>query len=212
MADPFIGEIKMLGGNYAPRGYAMCNGQTLPLSQNQALFAILGTVYGGDGMTTVGLPDFQGRTPVGWGQGAGLSMYALGEKGGLENATPLITNMPSHSHVLIPSGNVAPLSGTSINQVVNAVATSETPIPGGCLGIVNDGTGTNLMAYHSGKDSSGAPLARVDLAPCPASVSGSLVNPGTVGISGGGIPFPVLNPYQAVTFVIALLGIYPSRD
>lgn len=213
MADPFIGEIKMLGFNYAPSGYALCNGQMLPLNQNQGLFAVLGTVYGGNGVTTVGLPNFQSRTPVGWGQGAGLSPYELGETGGQETVTQLISNMPAHSHLLIPSGNPTSLSGTGTSQVVNAVATSETPIPGGCLGIVNDGTGTNLMAYHSGNDNNGAPLARVDLAPSPVSVSGSFFNTGTVvSTSGSGLPYAVLNPYLAVNFVIALIGLYPTRD
>ncbi len=85
--DPFIGEIMMFGGNFAPRGWALCDGQLLPISQNQALFSILGTTYGGDGRTTFGLPDLRGRVAVHAGSGPGLSSYRLGQKGGAETIT-----------------------------------------------------------------------------------------------------------------------------
>lgn len=93
-----IGEIKMFGGNFAPRNWALCDGQLLPISQNTALFSILGTTYGGDGRTTFALPDLRGRTPVHPGHGPGLSDHRLGSKGGQEEVTLTEMNMPAHTH------------------------------------------------------------------------------------------------------------------
>jgi microcystin-dependent protein len=98
MADPFIGEIRMFGGNFAPTGWALCNGQLLPISQNTALFSILGTTFGGNGQTTFGLPDLRGRVPMNFGQGPGLTPRNLGENGGSETVTLLVTQMPAHTH------------------------------------------------------------------------------------------------------------------
>lgn len=98
--DPFIGEIRLLGCNFAPRGWALCVGQLLSIQQNSALFSLLGTTYGGDGITTFGLPNLQGNTPIGFGQGPGLSNYALGQAGGVTSVTLLQTEMPSHTHTV----------------------------------------------------------------------------------------------------------------
>jgi microcystin-dependent protein len=100
MSDAFLGEIRMFGGNFAPRGWAFCNGQILPINQNQALFSLLGTSYGGDGITTYSLPDLRGRAPVHQGQAPGLTPYVLGEKAGTENVTLLVSNLPGHNHAL----------------------------------------------------------------------------------------------------------------
>src|SRR5271167_2889298 len=100
MSDPFLGEIRMFGGNFAPIGWALCNGQLLSISQNTALFSVLGTSFGGDGVSTFALPDLQGRVPINAGQGAGLSPYVLGGKGGAENVTLLSTQMPAHKHLV----------------------------------------------------------------------------------------------------------------
>jgi microcystin-dependent protein len=97
-SEPFIAEIIMFGGNFAPRGWAFCNGQLLQIAQFQALFALLGTTYGGDGRTTFGLPDLRGRVPVHPGTAPGLSTYRLGQKGGLEQVTLTSNQMPSHTH------------------------------------------------------------------------------------------------------------------
>jgi len=96
--DPFIGEIKMFGGNFAPRNWALCQGQLLPISQNQALFSILGTIYGGDGRTTFALPDLRGRVAIQQGNGPGLSSYNQGANGGTEQTTLTVNNLPSHTH------------------------------------------------------------------------------------------------------------------
>lgn len=107
MSEPFVGEIRMFAGNFAPRGWAFCDGQLLAVSQNDALFSLLGTIYGGDGSTTFGLPDARGRLPIHAGQGPGLSERRLGSKGGAENVTLTVNQMPSHSHPLQASSEAA---------------------------------------------------------------------------------------------------------
>jgi len=106
MADPFVAEIRIFGFNFAPKGWAFCNGQILPLSQNTALFSLLGTTYGGNGKSNFALPNLQGSIPVNPGQGPGLSLYDLGETGGTESVTLLESEMPSHVHQVL--GNINP--------------------------------------------------------------------------------------------------------
>ncbi len=103
MSDPFIGEIRMFAGNFAPRGWAFCNGQLMPISQNTALFSLLGTTYGGDGRSTFALPDLRGRVPLHAGQGSGLSDYPLGSRGGSEQVALTTEQLPAHSHALLAS-------------------------------------------------------------------------------------------------------------
>ena len=98
MSDPFVAEIRMFAGNFAPTGWALCNGQLLPISQNTALFSLLGTYYGGDGKTTFALPNLEGSTPIGQGQGPGLAEYFLGQQGGSEFVTLLDSETPAHTH------------------------------------------------------------------------------------------------------------------
>src|SRR5580765_4283840 len=104
MSDPFVAEIRMFGGNFAPTGWAQCNGQLLPISQNTALFSLLGTFYGGDGKSTFALPDLQGSVPLNQGDGAGLSPRFLGEVSGAEFVTLLTSEMPAHTHVAMADG------------------------------------------------------------------------------------------------------------
>jgi microcystin-dependent protein len=103
MSDPFVGEIRMFAGNFAPRGWAFCDGQLLAISQNDALFSLLGTTYGGDGRTTFGLPDLRGRVPIHAGQGPGLSDRRLGQQAGSESVTLTETTLPPHDHPLLAS-------------------------------------------------------------------------------------------------------------
>jgi microcystin-dependent protein len=100
MANPYLGEIRMFGFNFAPTGWALCNGQILPISQYTALFSLLGVTYGGNGTTNFALPNLQGHVPISSGQGPGLSNYALGQVGGEQNVTLLQTQMPTHTHPL----------------------------------------------------------------------------------------------------------------
>lgn len=98
MADPFLGQILLVGFNFAPQGWAFCNGQTLSIQQNTALFALLGVTYGGNGQTTYNLPNFQSRVPIHFGQGTGLSPYSMGQVGGTENVTLTVPQLPAHTH------------------------------------------------------------------------------------------------------------------
>ncbi|MCP3973971.1 MAG: phage tail protein [bacterium] len=100
--DPYLGEISWFAGNFAPRGWALCNGQLLQISQNPALFSVLGTTYGGDGRTTFALPDMRGRSPIHMGTGPGLSNRRLGERGGSETTTISVANLPAHTHTISP--------------------------------------------------------------------------------------------------------------
>jgi microcystin-dependent protein len=112
--DPFIGEVRMFAGTYAPMGWVLCNGQLLPIQQNQALFALLGVNYGGDGVTTFGVPDLRGRLPMHWGNGPGLSPRVQGQYGGTESVTLNATQMPAHTHALLAS------SGQNANRPAGA--------------------------------------------------------------------------------------------
>jgi microcystin-dependent protein len=176
MAEPFLGEIRIFGGNFAPNGWALCEGQLLSIAQNTALFSLLGTTYGGNGVNDFALPDLRGRVPVGFGQGPGLSSYAQGQTGGAENQTLTTQQMPAHSH---------------------AVQATETP---------------------STSDPKGAVPAHPLIAATPASPYGAhpdgntTMNSGMIGPTGGGQPVNVVQPYLAVNYIIALQGIYPSRN
>ena len=136
MADPFVAEIRICGFNFAPRGWAFCNGQVLPIAQNTALFSLLGTTYGGDGRVSFALPDLQGSTPLGPGQGPGLSLYDLGQSGGQETVALDASQMPAHTHQL---------SGTS------AVALNHTPDATELLGVGTRtyGAAQNLISMQS---------------------------------------------------------------
>lgn len=109
MSTPFLGEIRMFGFNFAPIGWALCDGQLLAINQNTALFSLLGTFYGGDGQTTFALPDLQGRAPKSMGNGAGLSAYSVGQKGGVETVTLSVSQLPSHAHGVEASATKAKL-------------------------------------------------------------------------------------------------------
>ncbi len=104
MSEPFLGEVRLFPYNFAPRGWAFCQGQLLPINQNQALFSLLGTTYGGDGRVTFALPDLRGRVPLSSGQGPGLSDYTLGQSGGTEAVTLGVNEMPTHSHPVAANG------------------------------------------------------------------------------------------------------------
>ena len=119
MADPFVAEIRIFPFNFAPRGWAWCDGQLLPLSQNTALFSLLGTTYGGNGKSNFALPDLQGRAPMHPGQGPGLSLHDLGETGGSETVTLLESEIPSHSHGISASGGSGNVGSPAGQKVAN---------------------------------------------------------------------------------------------
>ena len=159
MADPYVAEIRMFPFNFAPRGWAECNGQLMPISQNTALFSLVGTTYGGDGKATFGLPNLQGRAPMFWGQGSGLSLRDQGEEGGEQNYTLLVTEIPNHSHNLMakagggqadPSGHIFGVAGTQLpppSYYADALGSAQTMDP---LALASAGSGlphNNLMPY-----------------------------------------------------------------
>ena len=123
MSQPFLGEIRLFPYNFAPRGWAFCNGQILPIAQNTALFSLLGTTYGGNGQTTFALPDLRGRVPTSSGQGPGLSNYTLGQLAGEETVTLLQTQIPAHSH-FPPCSSDDPNAGSPKNNFPATVGTS----------------------------------------------------------------------------------------
>ncbi|MFT4626805.1 MAG: microcystin-dependent protein [Myxococcota bacterium] len=170
---PFLGQIMMFGGNFAPRGWAMCDGQLLAISQYSALFSILGTTYGGDGVSTFGLPDLRSRSPMHAGTGPGLGHKTLGAKGGHETVTLTTNQLPAHNHTLIADNK-------------NAKQTS----PVGNYLAISDG----IDVYRDDIDSPAA------------------LNSGSIGPAGGGQSVNIESPYQVVTIVIALEGVYPSRS
>lgn len=130
MAEPYLGQIIMFAGNFAPNGWALCNGQLLSIAQNSALFAILGTTYGGDGVSTFALPNLQGRVPEHWGTGPGLPTVTIGESAGSNNVSILISNLPQHAHPVVPRcSSDAGISNTPVNSypAVDAVTATFTP-------------------------------------------------------------------------------------
>jgi microcystin-dependent protein len=178
MAEPFIGQIIMFGGNFAIRGYALCNGQLLSIAQNTALFSLLGTTFGGDGRTTFGLPDLRGRVPVHMGQGPGLTNYSLGQSAGAEQVTLTVNQIPAHTHTATANAVNGP--GNSNVAAGNAWAKD---------------LGTQSATYSNA-------------APTTPMRTGAV----TVAAAGGNQPHSNLQPYLCINFLIALEGIYPSRD
>lgn len=179
--DPFIGEIKMFAGTFAPRGYAFCNGQLISISQNTALFSLLGTTYGGDGVNTFGLPDLRGRVPLGQGSGPGLTPRTWGEVTGTENVTLISTNLPPHTHTV----SLSPPATTSLGTAME-------PGPGA------------IPAASNQRNAQYAPSASAN-----TTLPGGNGNTGSTGSSS---PFSVMQPSLAVSFIIALEGVYPSRN
>jgi microcystin-dependent protein len=179
MAEPFLGEIRMVGWNFAANGWALCNGQVMSISQNTALFSLLGTTYGGDGVRTFALPNLQGRVPIHQGAGPGLSPYTIGEIAGSENITLLTNQMPQHNHL---------------------VAVSNQP------GAVADPTNATLAQGNSGSGRTPVPVSDY----VASTVTGSLA-PTTISIAGGSQPHSNIQPFLCINFIIALVGIFPSR-
>ena len=172
MSEPFIAEIRIFAGNFAPRGWAFCNGQLLPVSQNTALFSLIGTTYGGDGRTTTALPNLEGRAPMHPGRGPGLTARRLGEKVGSETVNLNETQMPNHTHPLrsFPApGNASDASSHSFARTVGAA---------------------------------------------PYLPSATLADMATeaIEIQGTGATYNEMQPFLVLNFIIALVGLYPSRS
>jgi len=191
MSEPFIGEIILFGGNFAPRGWAFCHGQLLPIAQNTALFSLLGTAYGGNGRTDFGLPDLRGRAIVGVGQGPGLTRYRQGERFGAETVALNSAQIPGHNH-----GNVTAASASL--TATSAAADQHEPSPTRVLAQASLQGNAHPDVY-----SDGAP----DVAVEGAQASGGL----TLGNTGGSQSHPNMQPFIALNYIIALVGVFPTR-
>ena len=183
MSEPFIAQIVMFGGNFAPRSWAFCDGQLLPIAQNTALFSLLGTTYGGDGRTTFGLPDLRGRFPMHPGSGPGLSPRQLGQKSGTETTTLTVNQIPPHTH-----------TGTGTVKVSGDAANTSDP------------TGNTLALAEAYSDQAFPVSPAVPLKLRADSVEVTNAN------TGGGQSHSNMPPFQCVNFIIALQGIFPSRN
>jgi microcystin-dependent protein len=170
--EPFLGEIRFVGFNFAPQGWALCNGQLLSIAQNTALFSLLGTQYGGDGQTTFALPDLQGRVAIGAGYGAGLTQRNNGDKGGQEVVALTIAQMPKHTHNLKAASGAANTKAPNGNLLANS---STTPI------YSNQTADTTLRSS-------------------------------VIATTGNNQPHENMQPFTTMTCIIALEGIYPSRN
>jgi microcystin-dependent protein len=171
MSEPFIAEIRIFAGNFAPRGWAFCNGQLLPVSQNTALFSLIGTTYGGDGRSTTALPNLEGRAPMHPGRGPGLTDRRLGQRGGVETVTLSEAQMPNHNHTMYGSGE--------------------------------DGNRRDPAGRFFGAGSAIATTNKDNPGPMASQV---LPN------AGGSQAHNNMQPYMAINFIIALVGLYPSRS
>ncbi|HEV2647028.1 MAG TPA: tail fiber protein [Acidobacteriaceae bacterium] len=212
MSDPYLGEIRMVGFNFAPVGWALCNGQAMSISQNSALFALLGTIYGGDGQTTFNLPDLQGRFPLHAGAGAGLPVYTQGQKAGTSNVILTNSQLPSHTHVatFTPSGGSTPTVNVTV-QGASGTGTTATAAGNYIAGVTSNigTTGVKTSDLY-------VPPANAGTLGNIAGVSATITGGGSGGtvtnaLTGTGLPFSVQNPYLAVSFIIALSGVFPSR-
>jgi microcystin-dependent protein len=172
MSDPFVGEIRMFAGNFAPRGWAMCDGQLMSISQNAALFTLLRTQFGGDGRTVFALPDLQGRVPIGLGEGPGLSERVIGEQVGVASVSLNQAEMPAHQHT--PMGSSSEDAAATPSEATWGMNATEPRY--------RTGAGTVPMQAEA------------------------------LSVTGGGLPHQNMQPYVAVTFMIALQGIFPMRQ
>lgn len=174
MSEPFVAEIRIFAGNFAPRGWAFCNGQLLPIAQNTALFSLIGTTYGGDGRITTALPNLQGRAPMHPGRGPGLTARRLGERGGVEDVTLSEAQMPNHNHAFqaasAPSNSNTPGGAALANPAVQAVRIY--------------GNASNIVGMADS----------------------------AIGNTGGSQPHNNMQPFLTTNFIIALVGLYPSRS
>jgi microcystin-dependent protein len=177
MSEPFVAEIRIFAGNFAPRGWAFCNGQLLPIAQNTALFSLIGTTYGGDGRTTTALPNMQGRAPMHPGRGPGLTERRLGERGGQETVPLTAAQMPNHIHGL--AANTSPASSFTVDSN-SALSRSA-----GGFGYNDDAAPPEVDLHESALGDFGA---------------------------AGSPSHPNMQPFLTLNFIIALVGLYPSRS
>lgn len=181
MATPYLGEIRLFAGTYQPVSFMFCDGRLLPIAQYDALYALIGTTYGGDGVTTFALPDLRGRVPVGQGTGPGLTPRTLGQMGGSETVTLTSATLPSHSHSAMASTNAG-----------------NTTVPG-----------TGVVPAKP-VDSLSAPSLYV--VPGSSTINPTLMAPNQLSSVGSGQAHTNMMPTQAINYIIAVFGVFPSRN
>ncbi|WP_046755815.1 phage tail protein [Kordia jejudonensis] len=185
--NPFLAQIVMFAGNFAPRGWALCDGQLLPINANQALFSLLGTTYGGDGRTTFALPDLRSRSPIHAGRGPGLSDIKLGQRGGIETKTLTLLELPNHFHN----------AGTMKGSIMANEDDGESNDPNGKnFGLIDPDT---TLMFNSSTNT-------VTMAPNSVGITGN------TGSSGNNQPFNIRNPFLGINYIIAMQGTFPSRS
>lgn len=184
MSSPYLSQIIMFGGNFAPKQYALCNGTLMSIQQNAALFSLLGTTYGGNGTTTFALPNLQSCLPVGFGQGPGLSNYVLGQTSGTPQVTLNQTQVPPHQHFMMASTSA---SGTTSPSISNTVLPGTPSV-------------TNASLYANPPAQNQPPLIPIVLAG------------GACSVVGNNQPHSNLMPSQCVSFCIATTGVFPTRN
>lgn len=191
--DPYLAEIMPFAGNFAVRGWAYCDGQLLPISQNTALFSLIGTIYGGDGRTTFALPDLRGRSIVHPGNGPGLDSIRLGQKGGAPTRTITVANMPNHNHMVTgaPAVQVKVTSEDGEDNSPNGNILSKSVSSTGQVDIYAGDTATNV-GLLDGVSASAGTLSTIN--------------------NGGGQSFNIRSPYLGINMEIALVGVFPSRS
>ena len=195
--EAYIGVIMGWGPTFAPRGWMFCQGQLLSIAQNTALFSLLGVTYGGNGQSTFGLPNLQGRVPVGAGQSQGTSMYMQGQSGGAESTTLTVPQLPAHNHVATPA-----LTSSILASSGNASLAAP--------------SGSEVLAKAVGLDSQEGAVSVSIYAPSTSAnttLQGGPVS-GTVGIAptGNSQPVPILQPFQVIQYLICVQGLFPPRN
>lgn len=195
--EVFLGSIMTFGFQFAPSGWQQCMGQTLSIAQYSALFSLLGTTYGGNGVQTFMLPNMQGRMPIGQGNGAGLSPRVIGEAAGTENASILVSNLPAHTHTatFTPSGS----SGYTVSANTSGNLLAPTATNNVLSGSPAGPTGAAIWGSAAGT---------IPLGGSSGGSGGTVTN----ALTGNNIPVAIMNPYLALNFSIALTGIFPSRN
>ena len=181
--EPFIGEVKLLAFDFAPKSYQLCAGQILAIASNTALFSLLGTTYGGNGQTTFALPDLRGRMPISQGTGPGLPSHSMGEVSGSTQVTLLTSNIPPHVHTM--------------NNVSVKIKASNDPADENSASGLFPGVAASSVYTAS---------------PSPNVYTGGAVVTGTSDITGSGMPINIMNPYLVMNYSIAIYGIFPSRN
>ena len=203
--DPMLGEIRFVGFNFAPRGWASCDGQLMSVAQNPDLYSVLGTKFGGDGIATFALPDLRGRSPLDDGQGVGLSMRVLGDKGGAEAHTLTLDEMPLHSHVVLDHTHA--IDPLAVDLRASSAPATATTAAGNILAtatLLGGGGSKVTNVYNAGP-------ADVSMAATAATVTAATAFAGgTTNSVGNGNGYAIVPPYLTLKCIIAIQGVVPT--